>query len=299
MKRNETLVIYPGFSESRGFRMRIYESEVSFRHRDFFEHKHSDFEISYILSGGGIYRLRDGVCAFRAGDVFVFGTNQVHCITDTVEDEPTVLLNLQFEPRMIWSPFSNLLDEDYRKLFNGKCEKLMLESEVASFVSEKLISIRREAIERKAGYQILLRAYLCEIIGGLVRDMGFEIAEEKRDSRRESLICLDRAMTYINENLDKSLTLEEIARHAGFSRTYFSTLFASFNGLSPWEYITIRRIEQSKELLKDTDFSVLEVATRCGFSNLSNFNRKFSRITGMTPLAYRKKEKSKYSINSP
>jgi AraC-like DNA-binding protein len=76
-------------------------------------------------------------------------------------------------------------------------------------------------------------------------------------------------------------------------------LFASFNGLSPWEYITIRRIEQSKELLRDTDFSVLEVATRCGFGNLSNFNRKFSRIAGMTPLAYRKKEKTKYSINSP
>ena len=299
MKRNETLVIYPGFSESRGFRMRIYESEVSFRHRDFFEHKHSDFEICYILSGSGVYRLRDGVCEFRAGDIFVFGTNQIHCITDTDGDEPTLLLNVQFEPRLIWSPFSNLLDEDYRKLFNGKCEKLILDSEVASFLSEKLLSIHREAVERRAGYQIMLRAYLCEIIGGLVRDCGIEIQEEKRDGRRESLICLDRAMTFINENLDKQLTLEEIASHAGFSRTYFSTLFSSFNGLSPWEYITIRRIERSKELLRTTEHSVLEVATQCGFCNLSNFNRKFIRIVGTTPNAYRKKEKSKHSIISP
>ena len=65
MKRNETLVIYPGFSESRGFRMRIYESEVSFRRRDFFEHKHSDFEISYLnplteqLQGQRMLRIYD------------------------------------------------------------------------------------------------------------------------------------------------------------------------------------------------------------------------------------------------
>lgn len=289
MKQNETLVVYPGFSGSHGFGIRIYESVVSFLHRDYFEHKHSDFEISLILEGGGTYRLRDSVCSFCKGDVFVFGTNQIHCITDTLPDEQTVLLNVQFEPRLIWSPFSNLLDEDYRTLFNGKCERLAKDGEMTDFVVRKMQEIRRESIEKKQGYQIMLRALLCEIIGALVRELDCA-STEKSDTRRESLICLDRAMTYIHENLDKPLTLEEIAKYAGFSRTYFSTLFKTFNGLSPWEYITIRRVERSRELLRSTSLSVLEVAQRSGFSNLSNFNRIFARTVGMSPRAYRGKK---------
>ena len=105
---------------------------------------------------------------------------------------------------------------------------------------------------------------------------------------RESLITMDQAMTFINENLKTQLSLGEIAERTGLSRIYFSTLFAALNGLTPWEYITIKRIEKSKALLTATKYSVLEISGLCGYENLSNFNRMFLRITGETPSQYRK-----------
>lgn len=291
MRHNETPVIYPGPSEYGEFHIRFFEAEVSFSHRDFFEHKHSDFEISYILSGSGIYSMDSGKCRFDEGDVFVFGTNRIHCITELITDSPAILVTIQFEPRIIWSPFSGLLGEDCRSLFNGKCEKLP-SGEVSEFIASRLLDIRREATEKRAGWQIMLRAYLCEIIGALVRDSGASLSAPNSDIKRESLICMDKAMTYINSRLGEKLTLDEIARKAGFSRTYFSPLFTSLNGLSPWEYITIRRIEKSKELLRTTELSVIAVATQCGFSNISNFNRMFARITGVNPTTYRKSTKT-------
>lgn len=291
MKLNETLITYPDSTENSGYHIRVYDSSVDFLHRDFFAHRHADFELSYILSGRGIYRLRDGEASIESGDLFVFGTNQIHCITDTFADEKMLLLNIQFEPRMIWSPLANLLSRDYLSLFSGKCEKLSKKSPAYEFIAKKMLEIRNETSEKKVGFEILVRAYLCEIITALMRDCPISAEDAVRETKTEGLIRMDRTMTYINENLSASLTLEGLAAHCGFSRTYFSSLFTSLNGLTPWEYITIRRIEKSKELLKDTDMSVLSVASACGYDNLSNFNRMFVRTTGFTPSAYRKQFK--------
>ena len=288
MRKNETLIHYPGTTEHSGYTVRIYESTVEFTHRDFFNHKHSDFEFSYIISGKGVYALRDGACNIAAGDVFLFGANQVHCITDADPEEPMRLLNLQFESRLIWSPLSNMLSEKYLQLFNGKCERLPAEAFFTKQIAAKMKQIKLENAQKNLGYQLMIKAYLYEIIGELVRGYGVYFEEVPDGVRRKSLIGMDRAMTYINEHLHMPLTLEEIAACAGFTRTYFSSSFRELNGLTVWDYITIRRIERSCELLQKTDLSIIEIAEACGYSNLSNFNRMFLRIVGTSPTKYRR-----------
>lgn len=288
MRKNETVIHYPGTTEHSGYTVRIYESIVDFTHRDFFNHKHSDFEFSYIISGKGVYALRDGACNIEAGNVFLFGANQVHCITDAEEEEPMSLFNVQFESRLIWSPLSNMLSEKYLQLFNGKCEKLPANAFFTNQIAEKMRLIKLENEQKNVGYQLMIKAYLYEIIGELVRGYGVFFEDSMDGGRRKGLIGMDRAMTYINEHLHTPLALEEIAACAGFTRTYFSSLFTELNGLTVWDYITIRRIERSCELLQRTDLAIIEVAARCGYSNLSNFNRMFLRIVGSSPTKYRK-----------
>ena len=103
---------------------------------------------------------------------------------------------------------------------------------------------------------------------------------------------MDRAVNYIEEHLSEPITLEEIAREAGVSRTYFSTLFRTLNGLSPWDYILIRRVDTAKHLLTTTDETVLDVCGNAGFENISHFNRVFLRYAGCTPHAYRAAHKT-------
>ena len=288
MRRNETVIQYPSTAEHSGYTVRIYESTVDFTHRDFFNHKHSDFEFSYIVSGRGIYALRDGACSIQKGDVFLFGANQVHCITDAGAEEPMVLFNVQFESRLIWSPLSNLLHEKYLQLFNGKCERLDSSAPSTERIANQMKRIMVENAQKDVGYQLMIKAHLYEIIGELVRGCGVCFEDASDGARRKSLLGMDRAMNYINEHLDVPLSLEEIASVAGFTRTYFSGVFTELNGLTTWDYITIRRIERSCDLLRTTDLPIIEVAERCGYSNLSNFNRMFLRIVGSSPSQYRK-----------
>ena len=98
-----------------------------------------------------------------------------------------------------------------------------------------------------------------------------------------------RAIRYIDENLEQKLTLRTIADVACLTPTYFSSVFKKLNGVSPWEYITIKRVERAVEMLKTTDLTKLEIAERCGFSGSSNFYKAFAAVTGKTPSDYQRK----------
>ena len=99
---------------------------------------------------------------------------------------------------------------------------------------------------------------------------------------------IQNAICFIHEHLSESISLDDIAHAVNISRASLSSNFKKINGISPYEYLLIKRIEKSLTLLKNTDISILSIAQESGFSNLSNFNRIFKKINGMTPKDYRK-----------
>jgi AraC family transcriptional regulator len=101
------------------------------------------------------------------------------------------------------------------------------------------------------------------------------------DSRR-----LQRVIDYINANLTKDITLEELAAAASLSRFHFSRMFKVTMGQSPSRFIGQLRLDLAKSLLT-AGRSIADVAHDCGFSSESNFVRSFRRATGHTPGRYR------------
>lgn len=98
-----------------------------------------------------------------------------------------------------------------------------------------------------------------------------------------------RALDFIYENLHQPITVEEVARHVGLSRSYFSTSFKREVGRSVSEYITDKRMEAAKNMLKYSSFSYAVIGATLAFSSQSHFIRVFKQQTGYTPAAYRKR----------
>lgn len=96
------------------------------------------------------------------------------------------------------------------------------------------------------------------------------------------------AMQYIAKNLEKNLTAESISKMCGYNRSYFSTLFKKEAGVSISDYILIKRIESAKSVLSETNCKILEISNSLGFSSQSHFCKNFKKITGMSPLQYKK-----------
>jgi AraC family transcriptional regulator len=98
---------------------------------------------------------------------------------------------------------------------------------------------------------------------------------------------MQRVLEYIEENLDGDLSLDAMAAEVGISPIYLARAFKAAVGQSPHRYVLARRIERAKELLRNTELPVVDVALSSGFSSQSHLSYWFQRYLGVSPAAYR------------
>ncbi len=99
--------------------------------------------------------------------------------------------------------------------------------------------------------------------------------------------ALKEVIDYVGDNLEKDLTLAEMARVAHMSLYHFSRLFKESTGLTPHRYVIERRVQRAEKLLGSSALPIAEIALLCGFANQSHLNRHFKRAFGVSPKALR------------
>ena len=98
---------------------------------------------------------------------------------------------------------------------------------------------------------------------------------------------IEKAMLYIEENLTRTFSLQEVAQHCHYSPYHFSVSFHRTFGETMKSYLRKRRLTRAAELLKDTDSSILSIALTFGYGSQEAFSRAFAEQYGMTPHRYR------------
>ena len=100
--------------------------------------------------------------------------------------------------------------------------------------------------------------------------------------------CID----YIDNNYQENIELTLLAQTAGMSQGHFCRVFKEFTGFTPFTYLNRKRILESCRFLTDSSESIAEIATKCGYNNISYYNRTFLKIMQETPSDFRKRETS-------
>lgn len=98
-----------------------------------------------------------------------------------------------------------------------------------------------------------------------------------------------RLVAYIEEHLDGNLSLDAMAAQVDVSPLYLARAFKAAIGQSPHQYVLSRRLERAKELLRNTDTPIVEVALASGFSSQSHLSNWFVRVVGVSPALYRRR----------
>jgi len=116
--------------------------------------------------------------------------------------------------------------------------------------------------------------------------------KKKETSKKKIPAWAQELKEIIQDHIDTSLSLKEISKGLDISPSYLSREFSKyFEDLSFGEYIRKQRIEKAIELMADPSYSLTEISYLTGFSDQSHFTRIFSKSTGQSPSAYRKKLK--------
>jgi len=103
---------------------------------------------------------------------------------------------------------------------------------------------------------------------------------------------LQRVFSHIRENINRDLSVTELAQVVGMSQYYFSKLFKMSTGTTPHQYVMRQRVERAQEYLREGQTPLAEVATQVGFETQSHFTSVFRRLVGATPKRYREMHQS-------
>ena len=100
---------------------------------------------------------------------------------------------------------------------------------------------------------------------------------------------IDEVTNVLKDNLYISLTIDDICEKTAYSKAYLFRIFKAKTGKTIMNYYTELKIKQAKQLLRENELSVREISERLAFSTPDYFTKTFKRITGLTPLAYKKR----------
>lgn len=254
-------------------------------------HYHQEYELSFITEGSGKRIVGDSVEAFYPGDLIFIGPGIPHV---WLSESPLPV------------PHSGRTLESVYLLFNQTIlpEGLMILPEFAAVnrairYSERGIRITGNTLNQVSRLMLQL-----PYLNNLKRLMLFyEIMDMigKSDSFTY-LASADYAGTrfkttnhrvksiheFLMKRYREEITLKQVADVVHMAPASASRFFKGATGLSIFEYLNKIKIDYARQLLLNTDMSVVHISYDCGFNNLSHFNKQFKKFTGWTPSRFRK-----------
>ena len=160
-----------------------------------------------------------------------------------------------------------------------------------AFEDRLLRSLAQALLEerRSGGFGgTLFRQALSETIALHLLRTSCSLPDAGQVGARLAPAALRRVRELVEAELDRDLSLDDLAAAAGLSRAHFSRAFRSTTGQTPYGYLRARRVERARVLLHGTDLPAAAIAVQVGFSSPSHLGRIFRSLTGVTPGGYRR-----------
>lgn len=250
-------------------------------------HYHREYEITFVAQGSGKRFVGDDVSSFGPRDLVLVGPYVPHAYESSPSFEDVRTIIIQFSPELFAAERLRLKELRHvhkllRRAENGLAFDAATSTEVLPIVDE---SARHAGLEKLVD---LIR--ILDVLARTARCRSLASEWYRRDS---TSIDLDGPredadlLQFIFTNACGPLMLKDAAEFAGFSVSSLCRFFKRRIGCTFNEYLTRIRISEACKLLIETDLPVYAVSYQVGFENLSNFNRRFRRMKGMTPSTYR------------
>lgn len=276
-----------------GALLRLWNKTVQPFQRSVMQHSHIQFEIVLFKSGSGIYAAQSGCYDIAPGDIFVFSSNEQHCITEIKPGASFSFMNLHFEPRYVWgSKHNGFSSEAMNICFSHNesfCNRLPRGNEYTERIYRLLLSIEKELENGEPEYELMVHNAVYEMLIILARRLDYGFGRSVTAEEYSHIKAVRAAIDYINRHITESITLNGISAEVDLSPNYFSHIFKKSVGISLWDYIIAKRVEIAMALLSDgCERNMIDIAGDCGFNNTANFNKMFRKVTGMTPSEFRR-----------
>lgn len=236
------------------------------------------FLFHYVISGTGTLIAENSKkesisYSIKSGQGFMIFPNQI-C---------TYIADAQQPWEYVWIEFDGLRAKETVEL-SGLCVNSPVYKakykDVAQTMKDEMLYI----INHKDDSPFHLIGHLYLFIDSFVKSSTITQISKSNNLRD---FYIKEALSFIEQNFQNDITVEEVAACCGLNRSYFGKIFHEVLGKSPQEFLISYRMTKATELLKLTSLSIAEVGSAVGYSNQLHFSRAFKKIYGISPRQWR------------
>ncbi|OZI09536.1 AraC family transcriptional regulator [Siphonobacter sp. BAB-5385] len=256
-------------------------------------HYHPEIELHYVIQGEGVRFIGDNISNFSKGEIVLLGENLPHTWRCKEEYyQPDSDLNVEaivihFLPDCLGDyllklPEAYLIPKLYEKAKRGMV--------MTGSVKEKLIELMYAATTATDLDKIILLLKILKTLAEtdeytpIVSSQSAFYQSNDMDTQRLNKVC-----AYTLTNYKKDITLEEISSISNLSVTSFCRYFKLLTNKTYYDFLIEIRISHACRALVENKVPTEVICFDCGFNNVSNFYRHFKKVTGVTPLEYKRK----------
>lgn len=253
---------------------------------DFPLHYHEEYELNLILNASGAKRIvGDHIEVIDEVELVLVGPNLYHAwFTHKCESEQITELTIQFHKDLFEDRLLRRNQLSFIKTMFDKAQRgILFSPDTIQRLLPRLLQL-----EQKNGFDSVLE--LLSILHDLstsrnmrtLSDSSSDNEQFNYNSRR-----IEKVFEYMNANYSRPISLTEVAKVANMPEASFSRFIKKRIGSTFIDSLNEIRLGHATRMLIDTTHNVAEVAYKCGFNNISNFNRTFKKRKGCTPKEFR------------
>lgn len=248
------------------------------------------YGLSYLISGENLSYSPDGMCILREGDISFIPQN-IYYRSSYISDRPRESVLIKFTDFMVSDLLKVMGVSCFNELLIGRQTVIHLNESLRKDVLAILKEMEQEWNSYNEYSEIILKGLLNKLIVFCLsrRDDVEKYSIANEGIKQDKLIM---AIEYAKANLAKSPSLQETAEHIHISPSYLSKIFINRLHTPYSTFVLNEKILYAQKLLVNSDEGMAEIAQKAGFSSNTYFSDCFKRITGSSPLQFRKEMSS-------
>ncbi len=255
--------------------------------------RHPFWELIYADKGQVNITAGDKIIKLSQGEMLFHRPNEFHTVSATGEYANTVVISFECQ-----SPAMSFFEK--KKLKLDKVHKdivFKIINEGRHTFNEPLnivdLTCMTQSPTAEFGALQMIKLYLEELLVLLVRDNNVLSSYEKSKKwRKHESDVFGTIIDYLEKNIEKNITLDDVCNKFFFSKTYIKNLFKDKTGKGMIHYFNELKVNKAKQIISLNEFTFTEVSEMLSYGSVHYFSRVFKEYTGMTPSEYSRSIKS-------
>lgn len=250
-------------------------------------HSHEGYEIYYFIEGVASYIIGDNIFQLLPGDMLIFEGQTLHRVNPDTE-VPYVRSYINFLPSYLESLVpADLLDKLLTPFNNVNGKLIRWGAEEKEEIESIFTQIVWEREKEKTGHRFMVQAYLAQLLTHIYRKSREMDPALVVPNATQKEMYVHRILRFINDHYQENLSLDQIAGSLHLNKYYMCHCFKEVTGYTINVYLSKRRLDEAKKMLRTTDLPIGQISDQIGFNSPIHFSRLFKQHLGVSPQAYR------------